>query len=195
MSGFPCARCGRTLTRLRATARRPVAIRCPRCRFLMYDYPRPACGVLVVRDDTVLLLRRADPPRIGRIDIPGGFLESGEGFEQAARRELREETGLTVGALAFLGLYWDDYLLKGFGRFPTMNLYFAATHRSGTPVAADDAASADWVPLSRLAALRRHFAWAHMPRVLADLRRWRAGRHRPPALPDGRPHAPARASR
>ena len=192
---FPCARCGRALRRLPATSRRPVAIRCARCRFLMYDYPRPACGVLVVREESVLLLRRAAPPRIGRVDIPGGFLEAGEGLAEAARRELREETGLTVGPLSFLGLYWDTYQLKGFGRFPTMNAYFAAHHRRGTPVAADDAASAEWTPFTALASRRRDFAWAHMPQVLADLGRWRAGRHAAPLLADGRPFASSRSSR
>ncbi len=189
--GFPCARCGRTLERLRATTMRPVAIACPRCRFLMYDYPRPACGVLVMRGDTVLLLRRASPPRIGCVDIPGGFLEAGEGLEQAARRELNEETGLRVGPLVHLGLYWDTYQLKGFGRFPTMNVYFAAEYRRGTAVGADDAASAEWVPMASLPKLRLRFAWAHMADVFADLKRWRAGRLSPRELPDGRPFARA----
>lgn len=192
---FPCARCGRALTRKPATRKRPVAIACPRCRFLMYDYPRPACGVLVVRDEAVLLLRRAAPPRIGRVDIPGGFLEAGEGLAQAARRELREETGLTVGTLTFLGLYWDRYELRGFGRFPTMNVYFAAHHRRGTPVGADDAASAEWVPFASLPRLRRDFAWAHMPQVLSDLGRWQRGRHAPEPLPDARPFVRSRATR
>lgn len=161
----------------------------------MYDYPRPACGVLVARDDRVLLLRRAAPPRIGAVDIPGGFLEAGEGLERAARRELREETGLTVGPLAYLGMYWDTYSLRGFGRFPTLNVYFAARYRRGRAVGADDAASAEWVELSSLPRLRRHFAWAHMPRVLADFARWCAGRGPSPPLPADRPFSAARRAR
>ncbi len=192
---FPCARCGRTLTRRAATTKRPVAIACPRCRFLMYDYPRPACGVLVVRGDDVLLLRRAAPPRVGCVDIPGGFLEAGEGLERAARRELHEETGLRVGALDYLGLYWDSYALRGFGRFPTMNVYFAARYRRGTPVGADDAASAEWVPVAALPRLRRAFAWAHMPQVFADLARWQAGGRLAGPLPASRPFTRAGAAR
>ena len=170
---FPCARCGRPLRRQAPSRTRPRHIECPRCRYVIYDYPRSAAGVLVVRDDSVLLLRRAHAPRIGFLDVPGGFIEAGDAsVELAARRELREETGLTLGRLEPLGFYWDTYALRGFGRFPTMNWYFAGPWRRGEAVAADDAASAEWVPLASLAARRRSFSWVHMPRVFADLRRW-----------------------
>ena len=74
---------------------------------MIYDYPRSACGTLVVREDHVLLLTRAQAPRKGFMDVPGGFLEANESLEQAARRELREETGLTLGRVEPLGTYWD----------------------------------------------------------------------------------------
>lgn len=172
---FPCARCGRALTRRPPRAHRPRHIACPRCQYMMYDYPRAAAGVLVVRDDGVLLLRRAHPPAVGRLDIPGGFLEPNESIEFAARRELREETGLVLGPLTSLGMWWDTYALRGFGRFPTMNFYFAGRWRRGAPVAADDAASAAWVPFRALPRLRRHFAWRHMSSVLAAARAWARG--------------------
>jgi 8-oxo-dGTP diphosphatase len=169
---FPCARCGRPVRRQPPSATHPRRIACPRCRYLMYDYPRSAAGVLVLRGDEVLLLRRAHAPRIGFLDVPGGFMEAGEGIEQAARRELREETGITLGALAPLGLYWDTYALRGFGRFPTMNWYFAGHWRAGEPVAADDAAAIEWVPLAGLGRWRARYSWKHMTAVFADLRRW-----------------------
>ena len=173
--GFPCAVCGAELTRRPPTRTAPRRILCPKCRYRIYDYPRPAAGMLVVRGDAVLLLRRAHPPRIGWLDVPGGFMETGESIEAAARRELREETGLTLGVVAPLGFYWDEYLLRGFGRFPTMNWYFVGRWRRGVPVAADDAASAEWVPLAALAARRRQYAWKHMSALFRDLRAWERG--------------------
>jgi len=169
---FPCARCGRPVKRLPPSRTRPLRIACPRCRYLMYDYPRSAAGVLVVKDDAVLLLRRAHAPRIGFLDVPGGFMEAFEDIEAAARRELHEETGLTLGRLEPLGFYWDTYSLRGFGRFATMSWYFVGRWRRGVPLAGDDAASAEWVPIASLTARRRSFSWAHMPRLFADLRRW-----------------------
>ena len=139
---------------------------------MIYDYPRSAAGMLVVKADQVLLLERAHAPRVGYLDVPGGFMEAGETLEGGARRELKEETGLTLGRVDTLGFYWDTYFIKGFGRFPVMNFYFVGRWRRGEPVAADDAASAAWVPLGSLSRLRPRFAWAHMTPLLKDLARW-----------------------
>jgi 8-oxo-dGTP diphosphatase len=169
---FPCAVCGTAITRRAATGDRPRHLTCPRCRYMIYDYPRAAAGLLVVKLDRVLLLERAHAPRVGFLDVPGGFMEAGETIEGAARRELREETGLTLGRVVSLGFYWDTYFIRGFGRFPVMNFYFAGRWRRGEPVAADDAAHAAWIPLASLPRLRKRFAWAHMTPVLRDLGRW-----------------------
>jgi len=129
-----------------------------------------------MKGDDVLMLRRASPPRIGWLDLPGGFIEAGETLEGAARRELREETGLRVRRAEWLGFYWDRYYLKGFGWFPTMNFYFLARWSGGVARAADDAASAEWVPLATLggagprSARYPRFAWRHMREVFRDLR-------------------------
>ena len=138
---------------------------------MIYDYPRPCAGMIVMKDGAVLVLRRGDPPRRGRLDTPGGFIDAGEGIEQAARRELKEETGLTVGRAEPLGMFWDRYHLLGFGYIPTMNFYYLARWRSGTPIAADDAASVEWMPLDRLVHVERRLAWKHMAELLRALKR------------------------
>jgi 8-oxo-dGTP diphosphatase len=127
--------------------------------------------MVVLKSDRVLTLRRGHPPRIGRLDLPGGFLEAGEDIETAARRELLEETGLRVGAARWLGLYWDRYYLRGFGWFPTMNFYYLARWRAGEPRAGDDAASAEWLPLDAVARRSRVHAWPHMGEVFREVRR------------------------
>jgi ADP-ribose pyrophosphatase YjhB (NUDIX family) len=155
----------------RTTTGTPLKIHCPRCRYLIYDYPRPCAGMAVVKGDMVLVLRRAHRPRVGRLDLPGGFIDAGESIEGAARRELQEETGLRVGPVEWLGFYWDRYYLKGFGWFPTMNFYYFARWRAGTPRAADDAASAEWAPIAKVTLNRRVLAWKHMAEVFRDVRR------------------------
>ena len=176
MNEVSCPRCGRTVSRTRAGRPKGVVkIRCPRCRYLMYDYPRPCAGMVVVKDGAVLMLRRGHRPKIGWVDLPGGFVEAGEDLEKAARRELREETGLVVGRAESLGYHWDRYPLKGYGAFPTLNFYFLARWKSGEPRAADDAAFAEWVPFAQLGGLRRRFAWPHMATVLREARRRMGG--------------------
>lgn len=164
----PCPRCDTLIHREDGD---PKRLRCPVCRYRMFDYPRPASGVIVLRGGDVLVLTRGHTPRRGYLDIPGGFIEAGESIEESARRELKEETGLDVGRLKYVGLYWDRYFLAGFGYFPTMNFYFVARWRSGVPLAADDAAHAEWMPIDELMRKRGRHAWKHMPQVVADVRR------------------------
>lgn len=169
---FPCARCG---TPIRREPGHPVKLRCPVCRYRIYDYPRPCAGVIVLRGDCVLAVRRAHAPKRGFLDTPGGFIDAGESIEAAARRELREETGLGVGRMEWLGFYWDRYFLKGFGFFPTMNFYYLARWTRGVPHAADDVASLEWVPLARLGRAGDRFAFVHMKLVIRDAKRAVAG--------------------
>jgi len=68
-AAFPCAVCGTLITRRPADAKRPRHLTCPRCRYMIYDYPRSACGVLVVKRGHVLLLERAHAPRAGYLDM------------------------------------------------------------------------------------------------------------------------------
>src|SRR5213593_2337397 len=99
-----CPNCGRPIRR--STGDRAPRITCPRCRYLIFDYPRSCAGMVVIKGDRALMLRRGEAPKRGYLDFPGGFMEAGESFEQAARRELVEETGLRVGPAEPLGLWW-----------------------------------------------------------------------------------------
>jgi len=166
---FPCPRCGRPISR---TVRDdPRVIRCPRCLYLMFDYPRACAGMIVVKAGRVLMLRRGHRPRRGYMDFPGGFVDANETIEAAARRELREETGLRVGRVEPLGYFRDRYYLRGFGYFPTLNFYWLGRWRSGVPRAADDAAAAEWIPLARAGRSGARLAWRHMRAVLREVRR------------------------
>ena len=67
----------------------------------IYEYPRPAAtaDIIVIHQTTVpqvLLIQRKNPPYQNMWALPGGFLDQNETFEQAAERELKEETGLSM---------------------------------------------------------------------------------------------------
>jgi ADP-ribose pyrophosphatase YjhB (NUDIX family) len=83
---------------------------CDRCSWRWYANPRPAAAVLVERladggQVEILLLRRAVEPGSGAWDLPAGYLDPHESFEQAAVRETREESGLAVELAGLTGVY------------------------------------------------------------------------------------------
>jgi len=124
--------------------------------------------VLTVLDGRLraLLIRRADHPYRGRWAIPGGFVEERETLDAAARRELKEETGVDAGAhIEQVASYGDP------GRDPRMRVvsvaYVALVPDAGVPEAGSDAAQARFWPVDELLAGRVPLAFDH-GRILAD---------------------------
>lgn len=140
-----------------------------------YDHPRPALTVDIViftlRENHLqgLLVRRADEPFAGMWALPGGFVHLEEGLEEAALRELGEETGLTEAYLEQLYTYGDP-LRDPRGRVVTV-AYFALIP-ADAPVRFEggrDAAQASWFCLNQLPPL----AFDHAEIVAYALRRLR----------------------
>jgi 8-oxo-dGTP diphosphatase len=136
------------------------------------EYPiRPivGIGIVVIRDDQVLLCRRGKPPNLGSWTLPGGAQEVGESCEAAARRELAEETGLTVGPLHFAA-YVDTIRRDEDGRvrFHYTILDFAARWETGDPIAGSDVSEVAWAAFEDL---ERYDLWSEAHRVIAIARR------------------------
>ena len=118
----------------------------------MYAHSDPtACALVADGAGRVLLARRAHDPRRGTWDVPGGFLEEGEHPLDALRRELREETGLEIEPLAFVGVWMDRYG-EGEDAPWTMNLYWKARAVGGELAPADDVDELRWFGLDELPA-------------------------------------------
>lgn len=100
-------------------------------------------GVIVWRGEEVLLIRRARPPRQGQWSLPGGAQALGETIEEAARREVREETGLAIEALQLVTVVdlieRDD---AGAIRYHYTLVDLTAEASDGRPRPGDDAADA-----------------------------------------------------
>jgi 8-oxo-dGTP diphosphatase len=69
------------------------------------ETPLVGVGAIIIEDSRVVLVKRAHPPLQAEWSIPGGVLEVGELVREAAMREAREETGLTVEPGELLGVY------------------------------------------------------------------------------------------
>ena len=132
--------------------------------------PRPivGIGVAVLRPGAVLLARRGRPPNEGAWSLPGGAQKLGETAEQAARRELAEETGLAVGDL-LLAAYVDSIHRDPDGRvrYHYTILDFCARWSGGEPAPADDILEVAWAPFDRLDAFD---LWSEAQRVIAVAR-------------------------
>jgi 8-oxo-dGTP diphosphatase len=118
------------------------------------DYPsRPICavGVVVCKDDSVLLIQRGNPPRRGDWSLPGGAVELGETLREAARREVREECGIEVALTALIDavdLTQSDE--AGQLQYHYVVIDFAAAYVGGSLCAASDVLDARWVSTADL---------------------------------------------
>ena len=125
-----------------------------------YKYPRPAvtadCIVMTKEEvPKVLLIQRGADPFKGAWAFPGGFMNMDETTEQCAIRELEEETGLKVAKVHQIGAY------SKVGRDPrgrTITVaYLAIVDSTKAVIGQDDAAKAEWFPITDLP----HLAFDH----------------------------------
>jgi 8-oxo-dGTP diphosphatase len=124
-------------------------------------------AVLTVLDGelSVLTVRRGSPPFEGRWALPGGFVDPDEDLERAARRELREETGVGSRSLRLhqLRAYGDP---KRDPRHRVVSVaHLAVLPPGAATTAGDDATHAQWRPVPRM--LRSRLAFDHR-RILSD---------------------------
>ena len=130
------------------------------------DRQHPSLAVDCVVFDTagrLLLIRRKNPPFQGQYALPGGFVDYGETTEQAAARELREETNLVTVELTLIGVYSDPHRDP---RRHVISIAYLAKVAGYDALAGDDASAAEFVADWRNQAL----AFDH-DKIVADARK------------------------
>lgn len=136
------------------------------------SHPVPTVGVVCLRDQEVLLIKRGTPPRLGQWSVPGGRLEWGETLQVAALRELKEETGVDAQLLGLIdvidGVFPARPSLDGKAGEITRHyvlIDYVARWTGGEPVAGDDAADARFVSRDEAMVL---VEWEETRRVIAE---------------------------
>jgi 8-oxo-dGTP diphosphatase len=157
------------------------------------DRPISGVGVVVLRDNQVLMIRRGREPRIGQWSIPGGKQRLGETWRETAAREVREETGVEIEVIGIVDVV-DAIIRDGDPPRPGTDEAVAAANddgpgnvtplhdpvrvryhytlvdcaahwTGGDPVAGSDAAEAAWWPLDRLDELS---LWTETIRIITE---------------------------
>lgn len=140
-----CERCGAAVE-VRAVDGRPREV-CTSCGAVFYQNPLPVAASVVLNEQReVLLIRRKYAPHRGEWCLPTGFAEIGETIEEAALRELREETGIEgnvyrlLTARSLASDFYGDLLF----------VCFEVEAVGGLAAPADDAEDLAYFPLSAL---------------------------------------------
>ena len=145
-------------TRILEGTVRPV---CPQCGRVVYYAPKVAATAVVERAGLVLMLRRAVETGYGLWSLPGGYVDRGEVVEEAAAREVREETGLQVQIGKLVGLFSEE-------GHPVVVAAYAAVETGGKLEPGQEALELGFYPLDGLPTLA-------FPRDRLILARWSSG--------------------
>lgn len=100
-----CPRCGQPEPRI--TEGRSLS--CPACRFRFFFNSATAAAAFIFHQAQLVLCLRAKEPALGKLDLPGGFIEFDESIEDGLRREIREELNIEVAHFRYLCSAPNDY--------------------------------------------------------------------------------------
>jgi NAD+ diphosphatase len=127
-----CPRCGKNLIRSKHF------LKCSSCELEVYSNSKPATALILKNSkDEYLLVKRAVDPKKGWWDLPGGFVDDDENFEQCIIREAKEELGIDIGEIEYYGSYYDVYPFQG-EIYPTLAVVFIGAIDDNIVITTDD---------------------------------------------------------
>jgi len=138
-----CPRCAGRLEGRVIKEGEPERLVCGECGFVFYLGPKLVVGAIFELDGRIVLIQRSIEPGYGRWTFPGGFVERGEGAEQAAEREALEETGVEIEVTGIVGLYTYE------GQVPAIAV-FSARATGGEPAPLDETMAVERFPRAEL---------------------------------------------
>jgi 8-oxo-dGTP diphosphatase len=137
-----------------------------------YKNPIPTVDIIIQMNSRILLVKRRNEPFRGYMAMPGGFVNEGETVEDAAKREVKEETSLNIELIDILGVYSDPKRDPRGHNMSTVFIGKIPTIRNGRvkAAAADDALELQWMDLEVIP--NEKFAFDHK-NILKDYLEWK----------------------
>ena len=124
---------------------------CEDCGFTYYANPCSATAAFIRNEKgELLVVRRGKEPAKGTLDLPGGFVDMDETVEEGMRREIQEETALTVDEVRYLFSIPNHYLYSDMLIHTIDMFYEVHVSNDVNPIADDDAAALQWMPLEQV---------------------------------------------
>ncbi len=163
-----CPRCATELELRASEGPDPDRPTCPGCGWVNFGNPTPSVQECIDRGGTYLALERNQDPERGKWNMPGGFVEPGEGGPDAIKREVREETGLEIDVLELIGIFPSTY--GGPEGTPIFDVAYHCRIKPGSSDAldvSDESGEARWFPLEEFP---EPAFWGEQ-QALAELRR------------------------
>lgn len=135
-----------------------------------YNNPTPTVDTIIQKESKILLIKRKKDPFKNMMALPGGFVNEGETVEEAAKREIREETNLEIRLLDILGVYSDPNRDPRKHIMTTVFVGEIESSKDVEAIAGDDASDIVWLDLE---SIEKHvFAFDHK-KIINNYLKWR----------------------
>ena len=115
---------------------------CKTCHHIVYLDPKVATVTIVESTHNILLVKRSIQPHLGKWSLPSGYVDRGEKVEEAAIREIKEETNLAVTLIDLIGVYS--------GKGPVILIVFRAYPANGFPTPGEEVSDISWFQIDNL---------------------------------------------
>ncbi len=135
-----CSLCSHQLESRRVEGK--VRHYCTSCDYIFYLDPKVATVTIVERTQNILLVKRSIQPHLGKWSLPSGYVDRGEKVEEAAIREVKEETNLDIKLMNLIGVYS--------GKGPVILIVFRASPINGCPSPGEEVSEVSWFQINNL---------------------------------------------
>ncbi len=174
MSFIYCPSCGQKGS---VVAKGKTTLACTKCLWQFWNNPKTSVTTLFIKDGQVLTAKRkSDDSRQdlnGRLQLTGGFVDYNESAYDAARREAKEELGVTIKEFALLDVWSREYDTNNVPPISVVDCVFVVTRWEGTPSAQDDISDLEWRGLEAVEDPAQAF---HYPGLLQKLKNYLASK-------------------